>query len=137
VDLTTLAANRLQDQPDDVPLRAALEFDDPLLTALGRTSREQVVTRRDSVATTLQSLEMTNGTTLDTALKQGAQGWVDREGKNPDALIGSVFLSAFGREPSAEEKRFAAELVGSPATAEGVQDFLWVVTMLPEFQLID
>ena len=41
------------------------------MSALGRTSREQVVTRRDPIATTLQALELTNGGTLDARLKQG------------------------------------------------------------------
>ena len=30
----------------------------------------------------------------------------------------------------------AKELLGSPATAEGMADLLWAVVMLPEFQLI-
>jgi hypothetical protein len=30
----------------------------------------------------------------------------------------------------------AAALIGAPARAEGVEDLLWVLAMLPEFQLI-
>jgi hypothetical protein len=30
----------------------------------------------------------------------------------------------------------ACEVLGSPPTAEGLADLLWVVVMLPEFQLI-
>src|SRR5262249_19139122 len=57
VDLAALVARSLSGA-DAIPYRAALAFDDPLLTALGRTSREQVVTRRDAIATTLQALEL-------------------------------------------------------------------------------
>ena len=65
---------------DGSAIRAALDFDDPLMSALGRTSREQVVTRRDPIATTLQALELTNGGTLDARLKQ-ARDPVDREAR--------------------------------------------------------
>ncbi len=117
-------------------LRAALTFDDPLLTALGRTNREQVVTRRDSVATTLQALELTNGSTLDSRLAQGAARWVASSKDQPEALVRRLFLAGLGRDPTPQELSVAKDLVGSPATPEGVQDLLWVVTMLPEFQLI-
>jgi hypothetical protein len=121
----------------DATLRAALIFDDPLLAALGRTSREQVVTRRDSIATTLQALELTNGGTLDATLKQGAERWLKSNGREPDTLVRSVFSTALGRNPLPQELAAGKELVGSPVTVEGIQDLLWAVTMLPEFQLID
>ena len=117
-------------------VRAALVFDDPLLVALGRSSREQVVTRRDSIATTLQALELTNGSTLDEKLKTGASRWVAKSGNNPDVLIRDLWLSAFGRTPTDAERAAAVELSGRPATVEGVQDVLWSLTMLPEFQII-
>src|SRR5207247_1958951 len=52
--------------------RAALVNADPLLVALGRSNREQVVTDRPKTATTLQALELTNGTPLSTLLERGA-----------------------------------------------------------------
>jgi hypothetical protein len=118
------------------PIRAALLFDDPLLSALGRSSRAQVVTRRDSAATMLQALELINGATLDAKLKQGAAALLARGDKNADALIDRVFLAALGREPTPEERDTARDLVGSPVKVEGVQDLLWTIVMLPEFQLI-
>ena len=45
-------------------VRASLVAADPLMTALGRPNREQVMTLRFSAATTLQALELTNGKTL-------------------------------------------------------------------------
>ncbi|MEX0724758.1 MAG: DUF1549 domain-containing protein, partial [Planctomycetaceae bacterium] len=50
-------------------VRASLVPNDPLLHALGRPGREQVVTRRDSLATTLEALELTNGTILHEQLQ--------------------------------------------------------------------
>ena len=32
--------------------------------------------------------------------------------------------------------KMAEELIGKPVKKEGVEDFLWAMTMLPEFQLI-
>lgn len=124
-------------EPSDGLVRAALEFDDPLLAAMGRTNREQVVTRRDSIATTLQALEFINGATLDARLKSGAARYLQRFGSRPDPLIHQLFLTGLGREPTPRELTPARDLVGDPATSEGVQDLLWAVLMLPEFQLID
>jgi hypothetical protein len=45
-------------------------------------------------------------------------------------------VDALGRPPLDPEMVAARDLVGSPATVEGVQYLLWVVVMLPEFQLI-
>lgn len=123
--------------PGVAEVRAALVFDDPLLAAMGRTSREQVVTKRDSIATTLQALELSNGATLDERLKQGSDRWFGNEGKNPDQLVKRLFAGAFGRAPTPQEVAAAKELLGKPVTKDGVQDLLWAVTMLPEFQLID
>lgn len=131
-----LGATLLETTSGGAQVRAALTFDDPLLTALGRTNREQVVTRRDSIATTLQALELTNGTTLDTTLKTGARLWKERLGNDPKALAQEVFHAAIGRAPNADELAIAQELVGDPASDDGIQDLLWTVFMLPEFQLI-
>jgi mono/diheme cytochrome c family protein len=122
---------------DDTPIRAALEFDDPLLAALGRTNREQVVTRRESIATTLQALELINGKTLDDRTRAGARQLLAAIGPDPDKLIRHVFLAGLGRAPRSNELAPARDLVGRPATVEGVQDLLWAVVMLPEFQLIE
>jgi hypothetical protein len=122
---------------DGPPVRASLAFDDPLMSALGRTSREQVVTHRDPIATTLQALELTNGGTLDARLKQGARRWLDRQGRDPEAITRRLFLIALGRPPSAAELAASKDLIGGPATLEGLHDLLWAVAMLPEFQLIE
>lgn len=120
------------------PIRAALLFDDPLLSALGRSNRAHVVTRRDSAATMLQALELINGVTLDAKLKQGAAALLAASGNGADAdtLIARIFLAALDREPTPEERDTARDLVGTPVKAEGVQDLLWTIVMLPEFQLV-
>jgi mono/diheme cytochrome c family protein len=116
--------------------RAALVNADPLMVALGRPNREQVITTRSSVATTLQTLELTNGPTLAERLKQGAEKLLHEGWRSANELVVRVYERALSRKPSPEELRMARDLVGSPARKEGVEDLLWAMTMLPEFQLI-
>jgi hypothetical protein len=124
----------------DGKLRSVLADADPLSTALGRPHREQVVTRRESLATTLQALELTNGVTLDSWLRRGAKHWTDRLWTSPEnmptEMIEQMYRTALGRPPTATERSAAQELLGSPVTQEGVVDLLWIIAMLPEFQLI-
>lgn len=117
-------------------VRASLVPADPLAVAMGRPNREQVVTSRQTGATTLQALELTNGETLALLLKAGASRLAAEEA-SPEKLLAKVFEKALGREPSERETRVL--LGDSPpdsATPEQFADLLWAVTMLPEFQLI-
>ena len=88
-------------------VRAGLVNNDPLMTALGRPNREQVITTRVSAATTLQALEMTNGRTLAELLKRGAQEVVERWPKPARDLIVELYQRALGRRPTGEELRLA------------------------------
>jgi hypothetical protein len=121
-----------------VQARAALAVADPLMRALGRPNREQVVTQRSSVATTLQALELTNGQTLASMLSEGARRLREAAGPGGStvALVNRLYEQALGRLPSAAERSLALKLVGSPARGEGLEDLLWSLVMLPEFQLV-
>ena len=119
-----------------VRLRASLLPQDRLQSALGRPHREQIVSRRESFATMLEVLELTNGSALDEQLQRGAENWLRETAADPRRLISSISLAALGREPTSRERDLAAELVGSPATKEGVADYLWTIILLPEFQLV-
>jgi len=116
-------------------VRAALVVADPLTVALGRPNREQVVTTRPTDATTLQALELTNGKTLATVLHNGAANLIQQSPSGP-ILVRSFYEEAVGRRPTSQELKLAKTLVGDKPTREGVEDFLWAVVMLPEFQLI-
>jgi hypothetical protein len=117
-------------------VRAGLVPADPLMSALGRPPREQLLTVRQSAATTLQALELTNGETLNDLLHQGAEKLISEAGTPGRRLVTEVFERALSREPTARERRLAIQLVGAEASPEGVEDLLWSVAMLPEFQLI-
>jgi hypothetical protein len=109
---------------------------DPLMTALGRPNREQVVTSRSTVATTLQALEMTNGETLANWLRRGAERLLREPPASGIDLVKDLYRRALGRQPTDAELGLAAELVGPEPGREEVEDLLWAMIMLPEFQLI-
>ncbi len=123
---------------DALPVqRASLVSADPLMAALGRPNREQVVTVRQGTATTLQALELTNGATLAKLLKEGAAKIIAGHSADSPALVASLYQKTISRRPSAAEQKVAEQIVGLPAQAAGVEDLLWALTMLPEFQLIN
>ncbi len=130
---------RVAPLPDSVPsdglVRASLVTADGLQRALGRPNREQVITERPSAATTLEMLELTNGAALADWLHAGAESWAQRQ-QPTDELVPAIYVQALGREPTSAERQAAQELVGEKPTVEGIEDLLWAVVMLPEFQLI-
>jgi len=117
------------------PARSSLTIANTLVVALGRPGREQVDTRRDSIATLLQALELTNGATLADTLKKGADRWLESKLESRD-LVDRIWIRALGRRPNDEERAVVEELVGQTPTRDGVADALWLTLMLPEFQLI-
>lgn len=118
-------------------IRAVHVATDPLMTALGRPNREQVNTTRPSAATTLQALELTNGPTLATWLTRAAERLLDNAGSvAPGRLARRLYVHGLGRPPSPEELGLAREILGRPVQREGLEDLLWALSVLPEFQLI-
>jgi mono/diheme cytochrome c family protein len=118
-------------------IRAALLAADPLMTALDRPNREQVITSRSMASTTLQALELTNGSALDNRLKRSARTMAEAAAKDPAAWVDRIYLQLLGRKPGEAERQVALEALGQPVNAEGVADFMWALLMLPEFQLIN
>jgi hypothetical protein len=120
--------------------RAALAQANPLTRALGRPNREQVVTERSTIATTLQALELTNGQTLGAMIAQGAKHWTTMDNpasKNAAGIVDGIYATALGRAPTPVERKEAVALLGDNSVhKEGVEDLLWAITMLPEFQLV-
>lgn len=122
--------------PATFRVRAALLPLDPLQAALGRPNREHVVSARDSAPTMLQALELTNGSLLGQYVQRGAAFWHKQKSSDANSLVTRIYLTALGRSPNSAESQLAAEIVGTPATAEGIEDLLWSICMLPEFQLV-
>ncbi|MEC3879632.1 DUF1549 domain-containing protein [Parapedobacter sp. 10938] len=117
-------------------VRAALVQNDPFLTALGRPSRENIISVRDGQATLLQAMELTNGSLLNETLIKGAQEWMATH-RDADGLITAVFMQSVGRMPSEDERDVSRKILGEKMDATSVQDLLWSVVLLPEFQFIE
>ena len=123
--------------PEHRFVRAALVKSDELMRSLGRPNREQVVTTRGDVLTTLEALDLSNGQSFNDTLARGAAGLLkSRPGATADELADTIYLKALGRRPTDRERAAARELTGTPPTPEGLADLLWVILVLPEFQLI-
>lgn len=142
------------------PGRAWTENGSRLMELLGRPDRRVVVTSRDSKASTMQALELLNGTALSDLIytgdkqvqltadnaakelgKQPAQKGMNPHlaalaARPPDEVIAGLYTHALSRKPNARELQHARELLGDRPSAETVADLIWVLSMLPEFQLI-
>lgn len=115
--------------------RASLVKNDGYLTALGRPNRETVSTGRLSQANLLQALELTNGDRFNDAMKRGAIKWKSGY-PNPEKMVTEIYRSTLGRPPVPDEQSVALKALGKAPGEAAVQDFLWAMTLHPEFQLI-
>jgi len=115
--------------------RASLVKNDPFLTALGRPNRETVSTSRTSQANLLQALVLTNGIQFNNALKRGAAKWKQQYADGP-TMIKEIYRRALGRLPDKDEQSVAIKTLGNNPAEAAIQDFIWAITLHPEFQLI-
>lgn len=134
-------AEKLQKAPSQMAggglrVRASLMKSDLLMRSLGRPNREQIVTSRPNDLTTLEAMDLNNGAILAAQLEKGAQRLLESHGADPQTMVDSLYWQALSRAPSVEEKQIALEVLGARPTADTMQDFLWTLFMLPEFQLI-
>jgi hypothetical protein len=58
------------------------------------------------------------------------------DGRDSAAIVDWLYRFALSRPPTSDEREAAMELLRSPPTQQGVEDLLWAVLMLPEFQII-
>jgi hypothetical protein len=117
-------------------VRASLLKADELMRALGRPNRDQIVTMRPSGLTTLEAIDLANGQRLADAISVGATHAMSQFGDSPDSVTPWLFQFALSRDPSSEELLLASEMLGRKLEKQNVEDLLWAVMMLPEFQLV-
>ena len=116
-------------------VRASLVTSNMLMRALGRPNREQIVTVRPENLTTLEAIDLANGNVLAGYLKQGAASWA-AAGKGSADVIRDLYLRLLSRTPTAKELAVLVDLTGPVPTAQSLEDLLWSVLLLPEFQFV-
>jgi hypothetical protein len=116
-------------------VRNSLLKSDFLTRSLGRPNRDQIVSVRPLELTTLEAIDLSNGETLAGYLRQGAEQLRAR-GQTPQQFVSWLFQFSLGRDPTADEMATLTESIGPELTATGIEDALWAIVMLPEFQLV-
>ena len=59
------------------------------------------------------------------------------ESSSPKELVDSLFMQCLCRSPSDAERAIAFDILGDSDDGQGTVDLLWMVFMLPEFQLVN
>ena len=121
------------DSIDQSFVRASLVRQDEFMKSLGRPVRENVATTRNQEPSLLQSLMLSNSAFFHENIQRGAEAWKDRL---PEDLIGYIYRYALGREPSMKEKKIFRHWMGKDMTIQHIEDLIWTVFLLPEFQFI-
>lgn len=129
----------------DLYLPASLQDRTPFATALGRLARDTIISERPNTLSTLDALELTNGTELHNILSAAATNLVAKK-PTPETQVDALWQRLLLRNPSPEERDSARQflLASSNDTAKPshglaqskLEDLLWSMTLLPEFQLI-
>jgi hypothetical protein len=117
-------------------VRAALLQSDFLMRSLGRPNRDQIVSSRPNELTTLEAIDLSNNQTLARALAEGGKRLAQQTWPDADALIVHVYRSALTRDPTDAERAALRESLGTPPSAQAIEDMLWAVSMTPEFLLV-
>lgn len=116
--------------------RASLVRQDDFMKALGRPVRENVTTQRNAEATLLQSLMLTNSAFFHDHIARGAAAWLERWGDDPGQLLDQLYLEALGRTPTRRERKLLLRQLDTDDRSGALQDIIWALVLLPEFQLI-
>lgn len=107
------------------------------LDVFGRPPRDSVCTcERRNEPTLAQTLHLINGDTIDRAIRS-SEGRLDRllaEEAANDAIIDELYLAAFARAPSDEERaQLAAIIEGAEDRRSVLEDVFWSVLNSKEF----
>jgi Protein of unknown function (DUF1549)/Protein of unknown function (DUF1553)/Planctomycete cytochrome C len=122
--------------PEHPMVRASLLKSDMLQRTLGRPNREQIVSMRPDELSTLEAMDLSNGPVLAGILADGAKKLTARGWRSPDAFVEWLYRASLSRPPTRRELATARDALGPKLTPEGVEDVLWSVLLLPEFQFI-
>ena len=132
-----IASLRIQAaQSGNLRVRASLVKCDFLMKSLGRPNRDQIVSVRPEMLTTLEAIDLSNGETLADSLNRGAKKLLARSWDSPQHFAKWLWRFAISRDPTPSELEALTVALGDKLTEPGIEDVLWATIMLPEFQLV-
>jgi Protein of unknown function (DUF1549)/Protein of unknown function (DUF1553)/Planctomycete cytochrome C len=117
-------------------VRASLVKSDFLMRSLGRPNRDQIVTVRPLELSALEALDLANGEILANYLRTGAAKIQAKEWKSTEELVTWLYAFALSREPTPHELSTLQSVLGEKPTTTAMEDVLWTLCMLPEFQFV-
>ena len=117
-------------------IRASLIKSDFLMRSLGRPMREQIVSMRPSELTTLEAVDLSNGSTLASYVTRGAANLASTWGDDKSGLIDHLLRFTLSRLPTEEERGVLDGSLSSSPTQQEIEDVLWAIFMMPEFMLV-
>ena len=123
-------------QSGNLMVRASLVKCDFLMKSLGRPNRDQIVSVRPEMLTTLEAIDLSNGETLAETLNRGAKKLLARSWDSPQHFAKWLWRYAVSRDPTPQELEALTAALGDKLTEQGIEDILWAAIMLPEFQLV-
>jgi len=106
------------------------------MRSLGRPNRDQIVSMRPDDLTTLEAIDLANGTILTDTLARGAKTLKAKSWPNSESLITWLYQSALSRRPSDQERQTLSTAFCGDITEQAIADTLWAIVMLPEFQRV-
>lgn len=117
-------------------VRASLVKNDFFMRSRGRPNRDQIVSTRPTEVSTLEAIDLFNGQVLADTIARGSQKLSTRTWESPAEFVRWLFRFALSREPSIEELASLVESTDGKLTQQAIEDALWSVIMLPEFQFV-
>jgi hypothetical protein len=115
-------------------IRASLMKADFLMRTLGRPNRDQIVSTRPNELTTLEAIDLANGSILADTIAKGAKRLL--EPRQPISSRRFTATPCHVIHLSAAEKPCEGAASDRKPTLQGLEDLLWSVCMLPEFQVV-
>lgn len=117
--------------------RAWRQNNDALMLALGRPSRDIIVTARDESSNILQALELMNGDLLDERIGKVAEELLARSnGASAREVAGQIHRFLLSRPATEQELVLAREFLGETPAPDSLADWIWVLLSLPDFQFL-
>ena len=98
--------------------------------------REQITSMRPASFTTLEAMNLSNGTEFARILNRGAENLIRQSAHQNYDLVDYLYRFAYSREPSSRERILAEHYLGNPIEKERLADLLWTIFMSPEFLLV-